>query len=153
LPFDLHISPENFHLSRAYFSMTRHLVENAGMKLKNWDQDFCIFKNQSVQSSELRVEPDMSSCFSLAAVAAVSGSLVLTPFPENSIQPDVYFLEVLQAMGVPIEISPGRVRISKAPKLSGVRVNRKDAPDLFPVLAALCSFADGPSELRGAPHL
>lgn len=153
LPFDLFVSPENFHLSRSYFSMTRLMAEQAGMTFRNWDQDFCIFKNQEIKASEIRVEPDMSSCFSLAAVAAVSGSLVLTPFPENSIQPDVYFLDVLKAMGVPIEISPGRVRISKAPSLSGVRVNLKDSPDLFPVLAALCSFANGPSELRGAPHL
>lgn len=153
LPFDLYISPENFRFSRPYFYMTQRLLERLGMRFRYWTDDFCILKNQELAEEQIKVEPDLSSCFSLAAVAAVSGHLVLQDFPTNSLQPDVYFLEILKAMGVHLSLEQSQLKVSKSPLISGVQVNLKGAPDLFPVLSALCALAKGSSELRGAPHL
>lgn len=153
LPFDLYISPENFQFSRPYFYMTQRLLERLGMRFRYWTDDFCILKNQELAEEHFKVEPDLSSCFSLAAVAAVSGHLVLQDFPTHSLQPDVYFLEILKAMGVNLSLEGSQLKVSRTPLISGVQVNLKGAPDLFPVLSALCALAKGPSELRGAPHL
>lgn len=153
LPFDLYISPENFQFSRPYFYMTQRLLERMGMRFRYWSDDFCILKDQSLSTEEVIIEPDLSSCFSLAAVAVVSGSMSLKDFPEKSLQPDIYFVEILKMMGAPVRVEGGILKVSKAPSLNGIRVQLKGSPDLFPVLSALCALAKGPSELRGAPHL
>ena len=153
LPFDLYVSPENLSFSKAYYQMTRRFLEEIGMTFKDWDQDFCVLKNQELKAESVDLEPDMSSCFALAAVAAVSGQMVLTDFPQESLQPDFYFLQILKTMGVPVDAVGGRLKVLRAAQLEGVRVSLKDCPDLFPVLSALCALAEGPSELRGAPHL
>ncbi|NCN95347.1 MAG: 3-phosphoshikimate 1-carboxyvinyltransferase [Bdellovibrionales bacterium] len=153
LPFDLFVSPQSLGLSLSYFKMTQQLLMNLGMNFKHWDHDFCVLKNQTISKEQISIEPDMSSCFSLAAVAAISGNLLLSDFPPISLQPDHSFIEVLRVMGVPIEISNERLKVTQAEALKPVSVNLKDTPDLFPVLAALCGLAEGESVLYGAPHL
>jgi 3-phosphoshikimate 1-carboxyvinyltransferase len=56
-------------------------------------------------------------------------------------------------MGVPVFLNHSHLRVEKADKLTGISVDLKSAPDLFPVLAALCVLAEGESHLFGAPHL
>tara|TARA_Y100001935_G_scaffold254392_1_gene263310 strand:+ start:2704 stop:3867 length:1164 start_codon:yes stop_codon:yes gene_type:complete len=153
LDFDLFVSPMKLNLSRAYFKMTQQFLMDLGMKFKQWDQDFCISKGQKISTHEVTIEPDMSSCFSMAAVAAVSGHATFKNFPEISLQPDYSFLDIFRVMGVPFQFVGGDLKVSKATGLKGVSVDLKDTPDLFPVLAALCSFAEGESLLYGAPHL
>jgi 3-phosphoshikimate 1-carboxyvinyltransferase len=156
LPFDLYVSPQNFQYSRPYFYMTQRMLERLGMRFRYWSDDFCILKNQVIDpltTTQIEIEPDLSSCFSLAAVAAVSGQLALQNFPTNSLQPDVYFVEVMKAMGTAISVHHGVLKVSRTDKFQGVSVNLKASPDLFPVLSALCALAESPSELRGAPHL
>lgn len=153
LPFDLYASPENLAASESYFRMTVRFLEEQGMRFQFWDKDFRIAKNQKPNVQTLLVEPDMSSSFSIAAAAAVSGSAMLLHFPESSLQPDFAFVGILKTMGVPIEWTPKGLQIYKAQKLKGVQVHLKNTPDLFPVLAALCALADTPSQLLGAPQL
>ncbi len=153
LPFDLYVSPEDFNLSRPYFYMTQRLLEKLGMRFRYWSDDFCVLRDQKISTDEIKLEPDISSCFALAAAAAVSGNLVLHDFPQNSLQPDIYFIEILKAMGAEISLEGHHLKVSKSARLNGVRADLKGSPDLFPVLAALCATAKGPSELRGAPHL
>ena len=110
-------------------------------------------RGQSVTASDVQMETDMSSAFAVAAVAAVSGRATLTDFPQPSLQPDAQFVQVMQAMGVPLSLGAHDLKVEKASRLNGVRVNLNSMPDLFPVLAALCSLAEGQSELYGAPQL
>jgi 5-enolpyruvylshikimate-3-phosphate synthase len=123
------------------------------MKLDRWDHDFRIPARQKISATSLTVEPDMSSAFALAAAAAVGGSTTLLDFPVESLQPDSIFPNILQKMGVPIQFDCGRLKVQRAQFLRGVAVRLTNAPDLFPVLAALCALAEGDSELYGAPQL
>jgi 3-phosphoshikimate 1-carboxyvinyltransferase len=43
--------------------------------------------------------------------------------------------------------------VRKPSQLKGRPVNLTDRPDLFPVLAVVAAFAEGVTELYGAPHL
>jgi 3-phosphoshikimate 1-carboxyvinyltransferase len=154
LPFDLFVAPVGLGLSEGYWRMTQKLSEDLGMKIDRWDQDFRIPAYQFIKQQQLLLEPDMSSAFALAAVAAVSGSVTITGFPQSSLQPDFSFVEILKKMGVPIaRLEVELLRINKAPRLRGVAVKLSNSPDLFPVLAALCALSEGESELYGAPQL
>lgn len=153
LPFDLYVSTGGAKVSQGYWQMSLKMAQQLGMHIDFWDSDFRIPRAQKVACDEIQVEPDMSSAFSIAALAAVNGTAVLTDFPESSLQPDAQFEKILLNMGVPVTRTTQGLKISKASSLNGVRVNLNSAPDLFPVLAALCSLAIGESELYGAPQL
>jgi 3-phosphoshikimate 1-carboxyvinyltransferase len=56
-------------------------------------------------------------------------------------------------MGCSVSISAGAVSVRGPTRLKAVHCDLGDAPDLFPVLSALCAIADGESILDGAPQL
>lgn len=153
LPFELFVSPVGAGISEGYWRMTLSMAIELGMKVDRWDQDFRVPTGQKVKSKEWRLEPDMSSAFSLAACASVAGSATLLDFPARSLQPDFSFVDILKTMNVPLQLESGRLKIQAASNLQAVAVKLTASPDLFPVLAALCSLAEGESELYGAPQL
>lgn len=153
LPFDLYVASGQQKVSQSYWRMTTRLMQQLGMTIDFWDQDFRVPHGQTLKVGHISCEIDVSSAFAIAAVAAVSGSAVLLDFPAESLQPDAVFVSILQSMGVPIHRLDSKLKVEKAIRLNGVRVNLGMAPDLFPVLAALCALADGESELYGAPQL
>lgn len=153
LPFDLFVSPIGLGLSQGYWSMSQKVAELAGLRLERWDQDFCVRSGQRVTLGEVSIEPDMSSAFGLAAVAAVDGQVTLLDFPQKSLQPDAVFVDLFEKMGIPVQRSGDRLKVSKAEHLHSIAFNLRSCPDLFPILAALCALADGESELYGAPQL
>lgn len=153
LPFELFVSPVGAGVSEGYWRMTQVMATELGMKIDKWDNDFRIPSNQKIQKLELSIEPDMSTAFALAASAAVNGSATLLDFPDQSLQPDYRFVDILQKMGVPVQRDNDRLKIQKASSLCSVAVKLTTSPDLFPVLSALCAMAEGDSELYGAPQL
>ncbi len=56
-------------------------------------------------------------------------------------------------MGVPITQTQVGLKVERAQRMNGVRVDLRNSPDLFPVLVALCALAYGESDLHGAPQL
>lgn len=153
LPFDLFVSLGGQKVSEGYWRMSVRMAHDLGMKIDFWDGDFRVPRGQQISSTNASAEIDLSSAFSVAAVAAVSGSASLTDFPSQSLQPDAEFVRILASMNVPITMAGTTLRVERAPKLTGVAVNLKNSPDLFPVLAALCALAEGESHLYGAPQL
>ncbi len=153
LPFELFVSLGGRKVSEGYWKMSERMAMQLGMKIDFWDGDFRVPRGQKVSATEIQIETDMSSAFAIAAVAAVSGRATLADFPETSLQPDAQFVSILAGMGVPVVRGAHGLKIEKAERLNGVRVNLKNTPDLFPVLAALCALAVGESDLFGAPQL
>jgi 3-phosphoshikimate 1-carboxyvinyltransferase len=153
LPYELFVSPMGAGISEGYWKMTQAMAGSLGMRIDKWDHDFRIPIGQKVLATELALEPDMSSAFSLAACAAVGGSATLLDFPVKSLQPDFAFVEILQKMNVPVQVADAKLKVQKSPELQAVAVKLTSAPDLFPVLAVLCALAKGDSDLYGAPQL
>lgn len=122
-------------VSESYFEMTKQVLQQAELK-----------KN-------IQIEPDMSSAFAIAALAALSGECELQNFPTESLQPDFIFVELLKKMGAQVTFLNGALKVASTQHLLPLEFNLKNAPDLFPVLATLCAFAEGKSVLFGAPHL
>lgn len=153
LPFDLCVllSPET--VSESYLRMTVQFLRGLGMQIDQIAREIRVPRGQVSKQTDVTVEPDMSSAFALAACAAVGGRATLMGFPARSSQPDIVFVEYMRSMGVPIESVHGHLDIHRAPRLMPIHCELGNAPDLFPVLAALAALADGESQLRGAPQL
>jgi 3-phosphoshikimate 1-carboxyvinyltransferase len=153
LPFDLYVSLGGQKVSEGYWRMTTRMAQDLGMRIDFWDGDFRVPRGQAINRRASTAETDVSSAFALAAIAAVSGAATFLDFPSAGLQPDTAFAGILERMGVPAVQTMSTLKVDKARKLTGVAVNLKNTPDLFPVLAVLCALAEGESDLYGAPHL
>ncbi len=155
LPFPLVLHWSGQTVSDGYWNMSLTLASRLGMKweLSSDSHSLLIPSSQKIHASNYSVELDLSSAFALAALAAVSGSLSLSGFPEESLQPDAIFVDILKKMGVPITLNQGVLQVHQATSLKPIEWNLSQSPDLFPVLSVLCALADGTSLLMGAPQL
>ncbi|HMN68013.1 MAG TPA: 3-phosphoshikimate 1-carboxyvinyltransferase [Bdellovibrionales bacterium] len=153
LPFDLYVSLGGRKVSEGYWKMSVQMAQDLGLKIDFWDGDFRVPRYQMPTVPKIHCEIDMSSAFVLGAIAAVAGHATLLEFPDRSLQPDAVFADVLRAMGAEVKTGGGRLEVHRARTLRGVAVNLASTPDLFPVLAALGSLAEGETDLFGAAHL
>ncbi len=153
LPFDLHFSVSKKVVSEGYLRMTIDLVKKLGLRVEGRGPEFFISANQKVSASEYLAEPDLSSAFTVAALAVVDGEAVIKNFPRPSLQPDSIFVRLLEKMGAQVEGRGADMVFRKSPALTGINVDLDNSPDLFPVLAVLCALAKSPSEVTGVGHL
>ena len=140
-------------VSDGYLQMTINSLKTLGMNLEEKGNSIFVAKNQKIKVNHTHAESDLSSAFAVAAIAVVAGEAVLENFPFGSLQPDRAFVEILKSMKVNLEIFSNRLIVKKTDKLQAVEWSLNDCPDLFPVLAVLCSVAEGKSKLYDAPHL
>jgi 3-phosphoshikimate 1-carboxyvinyltransferase len=160
LDFDLPIEmvTDDRAPSESYFALSEILVNRAGMSLKrSADETLTIVKKSRVTAKSMASESDLSSCFAIAALAAVNvdSEVCIENFPRESLQPDAIFPVLLKNMGVSVDYDSrsALLTVKGTARLLPLEVNLGNSPDLFPVLATLCAFARGRSHLFGAPHL
>ncbi|MBY0315307.1 MAG: 3-phosphoshikimate 1-carboxyvinyltransferase [Bdellovibrionales bacterium] len=157
LPFDLRLDLSETMVSRDYFLMTRRVCEDFGMQLIDGAsgevKELLVPKNQRPKLDHYVVEPDMSSCFAIASIAALSGLAVFDQFPIVSVQPDYEFINILRSMGVPVEWRGEDCIFSRTDSLKPIDLDLSSTPDMFPVLAVLAAMAQGPSKFKGLSHL
>lgn len=147
--------------SVGYLTMTEEITKRFGLRLEQRGQEIFVPANQSVIPSSYTIEPDMSCAFAVAAFAILFGRADLLSIPRgsagqiDSLQPDARFFEIIRSMGATVDANPdNRITIIKPEaSLKPVEVDLNSAPDLFPVLAILCSQCDGESVLKNISHL
>lgn len=140
-------------VSEAYFRMTLELVRSFGLIVEQNASDFFVKAGQKPMGKSYEVEADVSSAFAVAALAVFKGPARIRNFPRQSLQPDVFFISCLSQMGVEVKQTDSGLVISPPRELKALTADLKNSPDLFPVLAVLCAFADGPSQISGVAHL
>ncbi len=144
-------------VSEGYWRITREIVKDFGMEVEEVRSGIFVPARAQVKIEEYEIESDLSSTFAIAAYAALNGRATFFHFPFQSSQPDRAFVSLLEKMGVRIDRQVDRLTVTQTqphnPILKGIHANINDCPDLFPVLSALCAFAEGASRLEGAPHL
>lgn len=153
LPQDLKLQLSKSRISDGYLDMTIELLRQAGMKLIVNSNNIVIPSGQKAVGQILNLEPDLSSAFVVASLAAIRGHSVIYNFPQKSLQPDFYFLELFTNMGIPWTLKENTLTVHRAERIEPIEVSLKNAPDLFPVLAILLSKTLGTSRLYGAPQL
>jgi 3-phosphoshikimate 1-carboxyvinyltransferase len=95
------------------------------------------------------VEGDASSAsYFLAAGALGGGPVRVEGVGRGSIQGDVRFAEVLQAMGAQVTMGEGWIECAGKGKLRAIDIDLNHIPDAAMTAAVLALFADGPSTLR-----
>jgi len=98
----------------------------------------------------MQVEGDASSAsYFLAAGALGGGPVRVAGVGRGSVQGDVGFARVLEAMGARVTVSDDWIECAGVPPLIPVDLDMGRIPDAAMTAAVLALFASGPSRLRG----
>ena len=163
---DLFVLPE--FKSRPYVNMTCDIMAKFGVNIKN---EFYIrhedckkeFKNcridefnivkQEYKSCDYVVEGDYSSAsYLLAAIAIYGGKAKILNLFKDSKQGDKLILDILEKMGVKIDIFDDYVEISSDGDLHGIDIDLSNAPDLLITVAILAAMSSGTTTIKGVKH-
>jgi 3-phosphoshikimate 1-carboxyvinyltransferase len=141
--------------SRPYVDMTLRLLTMLGAAAASISDDARTIEVAPgpLRAFTLDVEPDASSAGPLWTAAAITpgASCLVEGLPDNSLQGDARFPDVLQRMGASVQRTSAGVRVSRAADqpLRAVDVDLADMPDAAMVAAVAACFAEGSTRLRG----
>ncbi len=154
---DLEIRCSSLMASESYAHMTELMLQELGLCFERKSEFIRVKAQQETKLTKYSVEPDMSCAAAVGALGLIKKGVILKDLPENSLQGDRLFFELLSSMGADFLISKEehkKIKIVIHPSLLvGIDVNLASTPDLFPVLAALASRAISKSTFRGLNNL
>ena len=136
-----------------YVEMTMDAMESFGVKASaSPGRDVFTAPTGRYRASNVNVEGDWSSASYLLAAGAVGGEVTVGNLDAGSSQADTAILDILSGMGAELTVKGDEVNCSRS-QLKAVKVDFSDCPDLFPIVSALCSVAEGTSVLTGLGRL
>jgi 3-phosphoshikimate 1-carboxyvinyltransferase len=141
-------------VSQPYVAMTLALMRDFGAEVEAASPStFHVPAGQRYRRASFTVEPDASAAgYFFAAAAVTGGRLTVLGLPEDSLQGDVQFVDVLADMGCRVERCAAGVTVHGRP-LRGVDVDMNAISDCVMTLAAVACFADGPTTIRNVAHI
>ena len=151
---DIEIALDGPLVSRPYIAMMLAMLKHWQLEFE-WDhgRHFRIPGNQKGSCSSYAIEPDASAAsYFFAAAAILRGRVTVLDLPENSLQGDVHFVDVLEQMGCRIEKCSSGFTVHGRP-LHGIDVDMNAISDTVMTLGAVACFADGPTVIRNVAHI
>jgi 3-phosphoshikimate 1-carboxyvinyltransferase len=137
-------------VSRPYVTMTLRMMEQFGAVAEAADDERWVVSPGAYAGRDYAVEPDASTASYFFAAAATGGRVrVLGLHRAGSLQGDVAFLDVLEAMGCSVLDEPEGVTVAGPASLSGLAVDMGDISDTFMTLAAIAPLATSPVTITG----
>ncbi|MBX2907029.1 MAG: 3-phosphoshikimate 1-carboxyvinyltransferase [Taibaiella sp.] len=141
--------------SRPYIDMTLEVLSMFGKpvqheRYRNFVIDPATFT--TIPQVEAKVEADWSSASCLLVAGAIAGDLTLKGLNPASLQADRKLLQILQECGAQIDVNADTIHVCRS-RMQGFETDATNCPDLFPALAALASFCNGESNIRGVHRL
>jgi 3-phosphoshikimate 1-carboxyvinyltransferase len=137
-------------VSRPYVDMTVAVMRAFGAEVHHPDDRTWVAAPGGYRSTGYVVEPDASAASYLFAAAAISGGRVTVEgLGDRSVQGDVAFVDLLEAMGAEVERTAERTTVTGTGALRGVEVDMADISDTAQTLAAVAVFADSPTRITG----
>ncbi len=146
-------------VSVPYVTMTRGVLGAFGVSVTEEDGGFRIAPGAPT-ATDYPVEPDASAAsYWFAAAAITGGTVAVEGLGARSVQGDMGFLKVLEAMGCEVAVEEEKTRVTGPPegRLRGGHVGDA-AFDMGPIsdtaqtAAAVAVFADGPTTVTGIAH-
>ena len=137
-------------VSKPYIDITLDTMAKFGVSVENQDYQRFVIKagQQYVAPDTFMVEGDASSAsYFLAAGAIKGGTVKVTGIGKQSIQGDIRFADVLEAMGAKVEWFDDCIVIHGAP-LKGVDMDMNHIPDAAMTIATTALFAEGETCIR-----
>jgi 3-phosphoshikimate 1-carboxyvinyltransferase len=138
-------------ISKPYIEITLNLMRRFGVEVERhgWE-GFVIAKGQRYRSpGTIHVEGDASSASYFLAAGAIGGGPVrVEGVGRDSIQGDVRFAEVLEAMGAKITMGDNWIEASGKGRLNAIDADLNHIPDAAMTIAVAALFADGTTTIR-----
>jgi 3-phosphoshikimate 1-carboxyvinyltransferase len=138
-------------VSRSYVEMTSQVMATFGASVEVSAHDIVVAAT-GYQPAIIDVEPDFSSAAFPVCAAVLSGKKVRIPgLSQSRLQGDARILNILEEMGARIVVDNDDIVVTRdaSTPLEAITTDMADCSDLVPVVATLCTFADGVSELSG----
>jgi 3-phosphoshikimate 1-carboxyvinyltransferase len=139
--------------SKPYVELTIDIMRHHGVDVltSNDLRDFSVPVKEYIPKNTA-IEGDYSSSANLLAAGAISGNVTVTNLLQNSKQGDRKIIEILEKMGTKLRSSNNKISTFKS-RITGIKAELSDTPDLFPIVSALSSVAQGESILTGLGRL
>ena len=136
-------------ISRPYVEMTVAVMTAFGAEVTE-DGDTWTVTPAGYHGTRYVIEPDASAASYAWAAALVTGGRVTVPgLHRRSLQGDVAFADVLEAMGAQLTWHDDAITVAAGEALRGIDVDMAHISDTVPTLAVLAALADGPTTIRG----
>ncbi len=154
---EVELAVEGKLVSRPYVDMTIGLMEKFGVEVSCHNlNSFFIKAGQRYRPMAYDIEADASNAsYFLAAAAITGGTVRVLGIPQDSLQGDARFGDILRQMGAKISRGDDFIEVDGASgaQLNGIDINLEDTPDLAQTLAAVAVFARGKTRVRGVANL
>ncbi|MFG1930585.1 3-phosphoshikimate 1-carboxyvinyltransferase [Mycobacterium sp. NPDC048908] len=142
--------------SAPHIAMTVSMLREAGVAVDDSAANRWHVAPGPIAARDWTIEPDLSNAVPFLAAAVVSGGSVrVTGWPEDSIQPAADVFAVLQKLGSVVRGGNSYLEVQGTRIYGGIDVDLRDVGELTPAVAALAALAsDGSvSQLSGIAHL
>ena len=142
-------------VSEPYIAMTLSMLRDWGAGVAEVPAGFRVAPSALRPPSQpYPVEPDASAASYFFALAAVTGGRVTVPgLDSTSLQGDIAFVRVLEAMGCRVSESGGGTTVEAGTRLVGGAFDLNAISDTVMTLAAVACFADGPTRIENVAHI
>lgn len=140
--------------SAPHLRMTAAMLRMAGAEVDDSAADLWSVAPGKLAGRTWEIEPDLSGAMPFFAAALVTGGTVtVTGWPRESVQPVDRVSELLTAMGGRVSLTDTGLTVTGTGTVRGIDANLSDVSELTLVVAALAALADRPSRLRGVAHI
>lgn len=138
--------------SSGYVDMTLKSMRSFGISVIKTDGAYEIKGGQEYKPCNYTCECDWSQAAFFMAAGALGGKVKINGLDIESPQGDKECAEIFKRFGANIDAQNGVVTASGG-KLTAVKIDARQIPDLVPILAVTAAFADGETVIYGAERL
>lgn len=139
-----------------YVRITIELMEKFGVKVEH-DKDLKEFyiPPQVYTGRDILLEADASTAtYFFALAAATKSRITVTNLNPDTLQPDLVFVDHLEALGCKVEKAGGEISVTGPERIKGGKTfDFNDCSDSTPALIAIAPFADAPVKVEGVEHI
>lgn len=145
----LRIEVEGELISKPYIRITLEEMRRFGIEVQNQNyQAFAVPQGRYRSPGKALVEGDASSAsYFLAAAAIAGGPVRVEGVGSASVQGDIRFAEVLEAMGAQVSWGDDWIEVKRG-ELRGIDMDLNHIPDAAMTIAIVALFAQGPTVIR-----
>ena len=145
--------------SRSYIDLTLSSLKKYGIEIEH--DNYMVYKikgSQHYKNTDSLVEGDYSQIAFWLVAGALNNkenSILCKGINLNSLQGDKVIIEILQRMGVSLNIKNklNEIEVCGGEEIQNTVIDARDCPDIIPVLTVLASIGKGTTEVINAGRL